>query len=266
MRKELVKDLGFDFLKNKTKREIEKITYLGDGVYFLGEVNGTDFITYDEFLEWLCLEDDYLAGDSYISLGNDKKTKGNWLYFADSKYRDKGQTRFFYIAKKPILRNVSWDFLNEKNCVYGTDIKEAHVTAIAVNDEEYMIRLPYGIGNFSTENSVDKINFLEDIKEKKIKSEWDRTIVALIDNPNLKYSWLKDLNLKATKNLLDTKKGIPAGQWNLCQELVDDFDVICVRGSGFPNLKNGAEAFSSTEKLEHEYFLGYRPVIEAFID
>ena len=265
MKKELVKDLGFEFLRNKTKREIENIVYLGDGVYFLGEVNGTNFITYDELLEWIWPEGEDFANDSYISLRKDKKTKGNWLYFADSKYKNRGRTRFFYIAKKPILKLIPWNILDNNCCVYGVDSKGAHVSTTIINDKEYIIRLPYGVGNFSLDNKVNDVNFLEDAKRKSENSEWNRTIVALVNSRKLNYSWLKHLNSNIMKDPTDMAHDGGDGQWTLCQEFIDDTNMVCVRGSGLADSKDGVAHFMAVERWAKEFFLGYRPVLEYFI-
>ena len=274
--KRLIRDLGIDFLKNKTKKEIENIIYLGDGVYFLGEINGTNFITYQDLLEKLWGKRRF-TNDMFVDLKEDEITGGNWLYFADSKYRNGEKTRFFLIAKKPILKCVPWNFFRESSCVYGLDIlgplnHSASVNSldilgplshsISIEEKEYIARLPQGINNFSLTNNKHKINFLEDVEKQKNASEWDRTIVALVKSYLLQYDWLKDLNSEAIKDPSEVVLGAGDGQWTLCQEFVEDANTVCLRGSGLLKTIKGAANFSRISKSSNEYIAGYRPVLE----
>ena len=266
MKKEsLVKDLGINFLKDKTKKEIDNIVYLGDGVYFLGEVNGTDFITYKDFLDRLW-EKDTFTSDMFVELKEDEATGGNWLYFADSKYKNGGKTRFFSIAKKPILKCVPWRFFRDSFCVYGLDSLELLRCSVIANEEEYIVRLPQGINNFSFFNNKQRINFLKEAEKQREPSEWDRTIVTLVNNPSLQYDWLKDLNSGAIFDSSVIVLGGGDGQWTLCQELVENANSVCLRGSGLLKSVKGAANFSKIWKSENEYIAGYRPVLELDTD
>lgn len=264
MKKErLIQDLGINFLRDKTKKEIDNIVYLGDGVYFLREVNGTDFITYKDFLDKLW-EKDTFTSDMFVKLKEDEATGGNWLYFADSKYKNGGKTRFFSIAKKPILKCVPWSFFRDSSCVYGLDIFDPLSCSIFTEKEEYIVRLPQGINNFSlVHNNKYKVNFLEEAEKQREPSEWDRTIVALVNNPLLQYDWLKDLNSGV---VFDPSVVVIGGGWTLCQELAEDANSVCLRGSGLLKSVKGAANFSKIGKSANEYIVGYRPVLELDTD
>lgn len=102
----------------KTYKPIKIDIYVDPGNRFLGEVKGTDFITYKELL-------DQIGSDSVgtpLDLGNDakdnngEKTGGNWLKIYDAR-----EEKTLYIAKKPITNNVSWGMLFNAGVVYGTD-------------------------------------------------------------------------------------------------------------------------------------------------
>lgn len=98
-----------------------------DGACFEGEVNGEDFIKYNELLakidgksetEAENYKKDYetVKVGNVLDLGNDSKTGGNWLKIFDAR---EGKT--LYIAKKPLTNKVSWQDLYKAGVVYGPD-------------------------------------------------------------------------------------------------------------------------------------------------
>lgn len=94
--------------------------YSDKGVRFLGEVAGTDFITYNKLLSEItgkdensfvidkCIDDPSRDADSScgglgakLSEGNDSTTGGNWLKIYDARVE-----KTLYIAKKPLTNYV----------------------------------------------------------------------------------------------------------------------------------------------------------------
>lgn len=98
-----------------------------DQVCFEGEIEGNNFIKYDELIATINSEVNpkektYKAGDStkigkVLSKGNDEDTGGNWLKIYDAR---EGKT--LYIAKKPLTRAVTWNELYKAGVVYGPDV------------------------------------------------------------------------------------------------------------------------------------------------
>ena len=160
-----------------------------DGVCFHGEVKGTDFITYKDLKTKV--EADGKTIGTALELGNDKADGGNWLKFTDSKYKDAyDRPRVFYIAKKPVTNNVSWDMLFNAGVVYGLDTvdKDGNILSgvtgvkadykpkfIKVNGKKYIVRLLQGKTNFNVDKNKAKVYG----SYAGIGSEWNRSIVAV---------------------------------------------------------------------------------------
>jgi hypothetical protein len=169
---------------------------------FEGEINGTDFITYNELIatiegETNPKEKEYKAGNStkignVLSKGNDEATKGNWLKIYDAR---EGKT--LYIAKKPLTNHVSWNDLCKAGVVFGLD--QVHVDGtlqphfktpsncggtykpkiITKNNKTYIVRLLKTTKeNRPNENLTTNWNTF---KTKTIMgSEWNRYILPLV--------------------------------------------------------------------------------------
>lgn len=88
---------------------------------WFGEVPSSDFITGDALAK--------LVG---ITAGTSRYSNEPWLKFA---YKDS----VLLVSKKSIRYRISWDDINEANCVYGDKI-------VTIKDRKYKIMLMRGIG------------------------------------------------------------------------------------------------------------------------
>ena len=160
-----------------------------DGACFHGEIKGNDFITYNKLKTEI--ESNGKTIGMALELGNDKGDGGNWLKFTDSKYKDVyGRPRVFYIAKKPITNDVSWDDLFNAGVVYGLDTvgKEGNVLSgvtgvkagykpkfVEIDGKKYIVRLLQGRTNFNVDKNKAKVYG----QYVGIGSEWNRTILPI---------------------------------------------------------------------------------------
>ena len=178
-----------------------------DGVVFEGEVTGKELgITYDDLRK----EAKKKAPDAQIpevvySTNADKIIDQNkyeeinggmWLKFTDYKYTRNGKPRVFYVAKKPILKNISWNDIHSAGMVYGWDIIDPHTKlprsnskkyenngrsykayTKEVNGKKYITRLLQGKTNYGGDVTNQKI--YRDNNDNN-NSEWNRVILPLV--------------------------------------------------------------------------------------
>ena len=170
---------------------LEEVPLEYDGMIFDGEVKGTDFITYKD-LKTQVESGGKKVGDT-LELGNDEADGGNWLKFTDTKYKNNGKPRVFYIAKKPVTNKVSWDDLFAAGVVYGPDkinsdgsvkteaieIKPGYKGKIVtVKGKRYIVRLMRGVSNGDTSVRYKSGTTDYDYDDAR-NSEWNRSIVAV---------------------------------------------------------------------------------------
>ena len=162
-----------------------------DGMYFDGEVKGKDFITYKDLKTQV--ESGGKKVGTELELGNDTADGGNWLKFTDTKYKNNGKPRVFYVAKKPVTNKVSWDDLFTAGVVYGpdkinsdgsiksdaTEIKPDYQGKIVTIDgKRYMVRLMRGVSNGDA-NLKYKSGTINYDYDDALNSEWNRSIIAV---------------------------------------------------------------------------------------
>lgn len=184
--------------------------YVDFGVRFLGEVKGTDFITYEGLITELRKRG--RMGD-LLDLGNDTLTGGNWL-----KIYDVWKEKPLYIAKKPLTNNVSWDELCSAGVVFGLDQVNAdgtlkphfHTTSrcgttykpkiVTINNKQYIVRLLKTTIKDNPNDTRGARNWYT--KQYISKSEWNRYIIPLVKNYRVGERSMGDLeeDLKLDKN------------------------------------------------------------------
>lgn len=184
----LIKNYSLEEIRKMTKKEALLINFSYDGMCFLGEVNGTDFITYEKLLKSLKSNNFYELG-ILSGLGNDEETGGNWLKFMDTKYKRNGKNRFFYVSKKPVSFCLSKVDIFNAGCLYGLDTLKDNGDIdprskvaeyyrprfLEIDKERFIVRLLNGAGNFGTcINKQEKIEF-----NNINSSEWYRTILPI---------------------------------------------------------------------------------------
>lgn len=188
-----------------------------DDVVFEGEVTGNELgITYDELRkkvrdktnkteETLPKPSITKAQSKLIYDQNEyeEKNGGIWLKFTDYKYKRKNtetgveEPRTFYIAKKPILKNTSYNDIVNSGMAYGWDIIDPNKNklrsnliqsdktalnnynpTIINNNQQYIVRLLRGRSNYG--NPITKNSNNQDYKwQDAPSSEWNRTMVAI---------------------------------------------------------------------------------------
>lgn len=192
--------------KPKYKSKTIKL-YRDPGTRFLGEVSGQTLgITYK------LLRDKVgkgtkpqisrsMAPSVYDQNIQEENVGGIWLKFID---RDQyGKIHVFYIAKKPILQNLSWNDIHTAGMVYGLDVIDPHTKLPRKNPEKYKNISQYGTNKnyiakilYSNKNDNKYIvrllqgrtNYGGDVTNTKIyhwsrypyNSEWNRTIIPMV--------------------------------------------------------------------------------------
>ena len=287
----LLNEYSLEEISKMTKKEMARICNSYDGITFLGEVNGTDFITYEN-----------LASEIGENIGEpiepaDIKTGGNWLEFTDRKYTLNCKTRHFLLAKNPVTCNVSYLDLFEAGCVYGLDsvFKNGKVRKLAnisnkykakfieINGKKYIVRLLKGKTSF---NPSSKKNIVLDDWFCR-GSEWNRVMLPVIkayrygknsynegvylewqlSNGNgedfatrnydiefAKYNWFSDLNVYSEEE--DVYLGIK----NWCEETANSALNRAIRGIEDKSI--GAVSSGYGGHILRAKDVGFRPVLE----
>lgn len=184
-----------------------------DGVVFEGELTGNELgITYDDlrfdkdgtkrFPNALIPKvgnrnkrnaDEIINQDKY-----EEANGGMWLKFTDYRYTRDGKPRIFYVAKKPILKNISWNDIHTAGMVYGWDVINPDTALPKSNpekykngDKDYQATI---LSNYQDNNKYivrllqGKTNYGRDVTNTKTyihnngnnNSEWNRVILPLV--------------------------------------------------------------------------------------
>lgn len=189
-----------------------------DGMCFEGEVTGNELgITYDELRKDVrekvrgsvkydpgkeLLDPSITESQSkliYEQNESEKAKGGIWLKFTDYRYKKYNKPRTFYVAKKPILKNISWNDIHTAGMVYGWDVIDPNTDELRQNSDKYKNK--YGNKDYKAtilDNKKDsnkyivrllqgKTNYGGDVSNTKYyqydsenaNSEWNRTILPL---------------------------------------------------------------------------------------
>lgn len=218
--------------------------YVDPGNRFLGEVKGTDFITYDELIATINGEIEpekkkYSKGTStkigeVLSKGTDSATGGNWLKIYDA--RD-GKT--IYLSKNQLTNSVRWNQLLKAGLVFGLDqidtSKEAleefkttkklkmsknytgysnyRPTTVEINGKSYIIRLLRGHSTKKNEGDPNKPSGGHIGKNITNGSEWNRFILPLINNKERCGRWTTCSENYIEKALQSYKNQLATYSW-----------------------------------------------------
>ena len=287
----LLKRYSLKEISNMSKANILYLSNSYNGITFLGEKEGTSFITYKDLISEI---GGYLRQEIRPV---DIKTGGNWLEFLDTKYQLSGKARRFFVAKNPVTYDVSYGDLLEAGCVYGLDSvfkngKVRNTSNIPINykpkfikigKQTYIVRLLKGKTNFDLDE--DKSLILDDYSCQN--SEWNRVMLPITkayrygektynreiyiewgisegdgedfetrdyDVELAKYNWLSDLNV------FDEGKGRYLGICNWCEEVVASEYGRAIRGTDDKDY--GAVYSSYAHKFYNSVDVGFRPVLE----
>lgn len=188
-----------------------------DGVCFEGEVEGNNLVTYQSLVNSFNNSTglsktiipnvpEYSHEIIYKQYKEELSKGGIWLKFKDSKYTRNGKPRTYYVSKKPIINNISWEDLYRAGMVYGWDMVDTngklknvdgleHLDDIGswfgdeslnknkyqskiidVDGEKYIVRLLRGKSNYGDNVYGDSFD------SNNPNSEWNRTIIPIIHN------------------------------------------------------------------------------------
>lgn len=232
--------------KNKTIK-----LYRDPGTRFLGEVSGNDLgITYKSLRDKVgkgTIPSIKRSQSEIIYDQNEKEEKvgGIWLKFID---RDQfGKIHVFYVAKRPILKNISWNDIHSAGMVYGWDVispntglpksnpekyknigqngtnKDYKATIIQnqKDNNKYIVRLLQGKSNYGDDVSNLKIY---SVGNGNLSSEWDRTILPITKS----YRLCRDINKdNYMERVLNEKDG-------------DDYNIQTAQYNWFGDLTLGS--------------------------
>ena len=268
-----------------------------DGACFWGEVKGDNFISYEKLSKAVGLSYDKehipAIEDNYLDLGlqhaiesdrldkEEKAVGGIWLKFTDKKYKDKnGNVREFYIAKKPVLKGISWNDLYNANVVYGLDHQERRYKhkIIKINGKKYVVRLLRGASNYNGTLFGDNI-----YKHGSgcHHSEWNRTIIpitkqyrysnifaAALENElkddnkvqTASYNWLGDLTLGPYKIVNHEEEKYPIVGYHGQQSWMQEYNGAAYRVTRGSNMNASSWYCPYTEESDEQ--IGWRPVLE----
>lgn len=194
---------GIKYLAKKIPIKREQ-TKCYDGMCFDGEVEGNTLITYQKMLDTFNSK----AGQAKKLIENVPESNhkeihdqyaqelskgGMYLKFTDNKYKDsKGNPRTFYVSKKPITNEISYNMLYKAGMIYGQDLTPEEKSKIEettgqtytptiVTDssgQKYIVRLLRGRSNYGA--GIRYKTGKTDYKWQDAQnSEWNRSIVAI---------------------------------------------------------------------------------------
>ena len=175
-----------------------------DGMCFEGEIEGNTLITYQKMLDTFNSK----SGQSKVLIENvpeathkeiydeyaqELSKGGMYLKFTDNKYKDSnGNPRTFYVSKKPVTNEISYDMLYKAGMIYGQDLtpeekakiedttKQSYTPTIVTdsNGQKYIVRLLRGRSNYGAGIRY-KTGKTDYSWTDALNSEWNRLIVAI---------------------------------------------------------------------------------------
>lgn len=176
-----------------------------DGMQFCGEIEGNSLISHEDLVSQLnasidgkkpSLPEPADEVDEYENIRKknvEEESKGGiWLKFVDYKYTRDGKPRTFYVMKKPIRKDVSWNALFKAGAVYGWDVikKDGSINTDlgvdsnykpcikTINGQQYIVRLLRGVSNYGDSVRYKTGNkYYQDTDAPN--SEWNRTILPI---------------------------------------------------------------------------------------
>lgn len=302
-------DLNSNWLKEdktgtKTFGEFRPIIQVGncyDEACFDGEVEGTDFITYDKLITKIKENKNdpqtpFNIGTPTQLSGKEKDSGGNWLKIYDAR-----ENKTLYISKKPITYNLSWNSIYNAGAVYGLDMLNKDGTPkksnlgfeqgigvyegnntppseykgkiLTINGKNYIVRLLKGF-NTSVNNGNPNIPSNgyqgEGITNH---SEWNRYILPLVKAESGQ-RWGSSTKSKTflEEELQDNTIQLAEYKWfgdltsgngerNWTQEFAENNRQYRAY-RGYNNANNGAALSYSSNSNYTDYNRGFRPVLE----
>ncbi|EKO1913628.1 hypothetical protein PZQ55_002716 [Clostridium botulinum] len=165
--------------------------------------------------------------DMYIKDSSvDSSRKLTWIHLKEG-------NKHLYICDRALITNVTWDYLNSRDLIYGKDV--------TIDGKSYTLRVPTGQEPSSGE------------------SEWDKIVVNQANIVGLPKPTAEDLNNTNSYSQLDGEHNQLWNWWGIysvCQENMPSSTEKVIRG--FKSAKDiiGYESDTST------YAMGWRPVLE----
>ncbi|WP_076231860.1 sialidase family protein [Clostridium botulinum] len=172
-----------------------------------------------------------------ISLGNTLSSENSqipWIHLKDG-------LKHIYVCKQVLATNISWDYLNERNMIYGTPV--------TIDGKQYKLRVLTG----GVERNPDKPGMVP------TDNEWDTIIQNTANITGLPKPTTEDLTEANTYGQLDGKHNQHWNWWGIntiCQETRTLTSSKITRGY------SSAASFTSYDAIALNSACGWRPVLE----
>ncbi|ACA55853.1 hypothetical protein FDC45_15600 [Clostridium botulinum] len=178
-----------------------------------------------------------IADRHEISLGNTLSNENSqipWIHLKDG-------LKHIYVCKQVLATNISWDYLNERNMIYGTPV--------TIDGKQYKLRVLTG----GVERNPDKPGMVP------TDNEWDTIIQNTANITGLPKPTTEDLTEANTYGQLDGKHNQHWNWWGIntiCQETRTLTSSKITRGY------SSAASFTSYDAIALNSACGWRPVLE----
>ncbi|MBY6815380.1 hypothetical protein HYH33_18000, partial [Clostridium botulinum] len=178
-----------------------------------------------------------IADGHEISLGNTLSSENSqipWIHLKDG-------LKHIYVCKQVLATNISWDYLNERNMIYGTPV--------TIDGKQYKLRVLTG----GVERNPDKPGMVP------TDNEWDTIIQNTANITGLPKPTTEDLTEANTYGQLDGKHNQHWNWWGIntiCQETRTLTSSKITRGY------SSAASFTSYDAISSNSACGWRPVLE----
>ncbi|MBY6873006.1 exo-alpha-sialidase [Clostridium botulinum] len=175
-------------------------------------------------------ETEVTIGDTFPS----ESSKITWVHIKDG-------LKHIYVCKQVLATNISWDYLNKRNMIYGT--------LVTIDGKQYKLRVLTG----GVERNPDKPGMVP------TDNEWDTIIQNTANITGLPKPTTEDLTEANTYGQLDGKHNQHWNWWGIntiCQETRTLTSSKITRGY------SSAASFTSYDAIALNSACGWRPVLE----
>ncbi|WP_127350364.1 hypothetical protein [Clostridium botulinum] len=174
-------------------------------------------------------ETEVTIGDTFPS----ESSKITWVHIKDG-------LKHIYVCKQVLATNISWDYLNERNMIYGTPV--------TIDGKQYKLRVLTG-GNSNNTNGIGALP--ED-------NEWDTIVCNTANITGLPKPTTEDLTETNTYGQLDGKNNDMWNWWGIATICQDKYNAVSNVVRGYESAKRFTWYNLDNKALAR----GWRPVLE----